>query len=134
MLFRSYELVFKDKPNPYRAGIQEEYDYLNLYHSLGMSVNGDGKVRGVVWDGIAFNHDIITGQTIEAVNGKAYSSEVMQEAITKAKDGTPIELLVKRDDEYRTVSIDYTGGLRWPWLEKKGKGETLIDRFLEARR
>ena len=71
---------------------------------------------------------------IEAVNGKAYSAEVIQDAITKAKDGTPIELLVKRGEDYRTVSIDYTGGLRWPWLVKKGDGETLLDRFLEARR
>ena len=129
-----YELVFKEEPNAFRAGIQEEYDYLNLYYSLGMSVNDDGTVRGVLWDGIAFDNDIITGQVIEAVNGKAYSAEVIQDAITKAKDGTPIELLVKRGEDYRTVSIDYTGGLRWPWLVKKGDGETLLDRFLEARR
>jgi predicted metalloprotease with PDZ domain len=105
-----------------------------MYYSLGMSVNDDGKVRGVVWDGIAFDNDIITGQTIEAVNGTAYSPEVMQDAITAAKDGTPIELLVKRGEDYRTVSIDYTGGLRWPWLVKTGKGETLLDRFLESKR
>ena len=129
-----YELVFKEEPNPFRAGIQEEYDYLNLHYSLGMSVNDDGKVRGVVWDGIAFDNNIITGQTIEAVNGTAYSPEVMKDAITKAKDGTPIELLVKRDEEYRTVSIDYTGGLRWPWLVRKGEGEALLDQFLEAKR
>ena len=99
-----------------------------------MAVNGDGEVRGVVWEGIAFDNDIITGQVIEAVNGKAYSGEVMQDAITAAKDGTPIELLVKRGEEYRTVSIDYTGGLRWPWLVKQGDDETLLDRFLRAKR
>jgi predicted metalloprotease with PDZ domain len=129
-----YELVFKDEPNPFRAGIQTEYDYLNLYYSLGMSVNGDGKVRGVLWDGIAFKNDIVAGQTIQAVNGKAYSADAMQAAITKAKDGSPIELLVKRGEDYRTVSIDYTGGLRWPWLVKKGEGETLLDEFLSPRR
>lgn len=129
-----YELVFKEEPNPFRAGVQNEYDYLDLSYSLGMAVNGDGKVRGVLWDGIAFDNDIVTGQVIQAVNGKAYSADAIKEAITKAKDGTPIELLVKRGEDYRTVSITYTGGLRWPWLVKKGEGEALLDRFLAPRR
>ena len=98
--------------DPFRGGIQDQYEYLNLYHSLGMSVNNDGKIRGVVWDGIAFKNDLNTGQMIEAVNGTAYSPDVMKKAITAAKDGTPISLLVKRGDKYRTVDIDYTGGLR----------------------
>ncbi|GGD71520.1 M61 family metallopeptidase [Croceicoccus mobilis] len=129
-----YKLVYKDEPNPFRKGIEEQYKYLYLRYSLGMSVTSEGKVTGVVWDGIAFNNDIVSGQTIEAVNGKEYSADVMKEAITAAKDGAPIELLIKRDDDYRTVSIDYTGGLRYPWLEKTAKGEGYLDKLLAPKR
>lgn len=41
----------------------------------------------------------------------------MKEAIVAAKTGKqPIELLLKKDDRYRTVRIDYHDGLKYPHL------------------
>jgi predicted metalloprotease with PDZ domain len=83
-------------------------------------VFGDGNtVTQVQWDSPAFNAGIANGSQIMAVNGEGYSAEVMRRAITAAKDSAdPIELIVKSGDEYRTVAIDYHGGLRYPHLER----------------
>jgi hypothetical protein len=44
---------------------------------------------------------------------------LLKEAIATAKAGhQPIELLVKKDDRFKTVRIDYHDGLRYPRLER----------------
>ena len=129
-----YKLVWKDEANSYDKGRMGNYKYLNLFYSLGVNLGSDGKVSGTLWDGPAFNAGIVNGNTIVAVNGIEYSSDAIKDAITAAKDGKePIELLVKRGDTYRTVEIDYHGGLRYPWLEPVGEGEQPLDRLLEPR-
>ena len=83
-----------------------------------------GDVR---WDGPAFDAGIGTGATIVAVDGQAYSKEVLEDAVKAAKGGSaPIELLVKSFDRYRTVPVWWNGGLRYPHLERiEGKPDRL---------
>jgi hypothetical protein len=52
------------------------------------------------------------------VNGIAYDADRLKEAITAAKTGAPLSLIVKTGDHFRTVQIDYRGGLRYPKLER----------------
>ncbi len=48
----------------------------------------------------------------------AYKAGVLKDAITASgKDGTPIELLVRNQDRYRTVTVSCPEGLRYPHLE-----------------
>ena len=87
-----------------------------------------------MWDSPAFDAGLVTGAQIVAVNGEAFSKDVILDAITDAKDGkAPIELLVKRGERYLTVPIDYHGGLRYPWLEPVSEGEQPLDRLLAPR-
>ena len=55
---------------------------------------------------------------ILAVDGIAYDADRIRQAITNAKDGRPISLLVKNGDHFQTVAITYRGGLRYPRLER----------------
>ena len=69
------------------------------------------------WDGPAFKAGVSTGATVVAVNGQAYSNDVLKSAITAAKGSkTPIQLLLKYQGGYRTVPVDYHGGLQYPHL------------------
>ena len=96
-------------------------------YSLGLSIGGDGVIGDVRWDGPAFNAGLGSGTTVVAVNGQAYGKDVLDDAVKAAKDGkAPIELLVKEFDRFRTVKLDYHGGLRYPHLERiPGKPDTL---------
>ena len=54
-----------------------------------------------------------------AVNGRTYKQDKLRDAIIANKGGKqPIELLIKTDDVYRTVAIDYRDGLRYPHLTR----------------
>jgi hypothetical protein len=53
------------------------------------------------------------------VNDQKYTADGLREAIVSAeKNKTPVKLLLKRGDEYVTVSMDYLAGLRSPHLER----------------
>jgi len=56
---------------------------------------------------------------LEAVNDQKYTVSGLREAILAAeKNKTPVKLLLKRGDEYRTVLLDYHDGLRMPHLDR----------------
>jgi predicted metalloprotease with PDZ domain len=133
-----YRLVWRDTPNPYDKGRYEHAKTLNLTYSLGMALDNTGKVTSTLWDGPAFNAGIVNGAQVIAVDGEAYSKELLTQAIAAAKGGPndrkpPIQLLVKRGERYDTVALPYHGGLRWPWLEPVAAGEQGFDRLLAAR-
>ena len=130
-----YRLVWKDRPNAYDQAKMTHDKELNLYHSLGLALDAEGKVIAARWVGPAFDAGIVSGARIVAVNGGAYSAEELKRAITAAKGtSVPIELLLKRQDHFETLRVDYHGGLRWPWLERAGVGEAGLDRLLAPRR
>ena len=63
------------------------------------------------------------GETVQlvAVNGRAYEPELLREAVTAAAQtgsNGVIDLLVRNLDDYRTVRVEYRGGLRYPQLER----------------
>ena len=129
-----YRLVWKEEPNPYAQGIEENGSSTSFSYSLGFALDKEGKITGTQWDSPAFDAGLVTGAQVVAVNGEAYSAEVLKEAITAAKGGKePIELLVRRDDHFVTVPIAYHDGLRYPWLEPAGEGEQPLDRLLAPR-
>lgn len=128
-----YRLVWKEEPNGYAAGRMKGGKFLDLFYSLGINLDPQGKVISALWDGPAFRAGIVNGATIVAVGGEAYSQDLIKEAVTAAKGGTaPIELLVRRGDSFAAMTIDYHGGLRYPWLEAVGSEPTGFDRLLEA--
>jgi predicted metalloprotease with PDZ domain len=129
-----YKLVWKEKPNPYAEARAKEGTSLSLSYSIGLTLDKDGKVTASAWNSPAFNAGVVTGAEVAAVNGKAYSADVIKDALTAAKTSQePIQLLVKRGDQFATVPVDYHGGLRYPWIEPVAKGEQPLDRLLAPR-
>jgi predicted metalloprotease with PDZ domain len=130
-----YRLVWKDQPNAYDKGRMEGQKSLDLTYSIGAALDPDGRVTSTLWDGPTFQAGVVNDSKIVAVNGRAYSADGIKDAITAAKGGkTPIQLLVRRGDVFRTVALDYHDGLRFPWLEPTGDGEQGLDRLLAPRR
>lgn len=131
-----YRLAWREEPNPFEKARMADAKQLTLTFSIGLNLDKDGKVLSTQWDSPAFNAGIVPGSKIVAINGNAYDGDGMKAAITAAKDGAPLELLIQRGSRYQTVALDYRGGLRWPWLERAAPGTapTGLDRLLMPRR
>ena len=73
--------------------------------------------------------------TVAAVNDIEYSDAALRDAVKAAKDGkAPIRLLMKEFDRYRTITVDYHGGLRYPALERIEGRPDYLTPILSARK
>ena len=100
----------------------------NLTYSIGLSTDATGKIGSVTWDSPAFKAGLTTAATILAVNGQAYDSDKLRAAVAASKSGGQLEFLIKTADAYKTVKVIYTGGAKYPKLERlTGKPDLLED-------
>ncbi len=122
-----YRLVYTDKPTDYWGDNEANRKIVDLTYSLGLVLNREATITGVLWEGPAFKAGMTAGDKILAVNGIAYDTGRLKEAITAAKGGNdPIRLIVKDGDHFKVVDIKYNGGLRYPRLERiEGKPDLL---------
>ena len=129
-----YRLVYAEAPTPSLKAAETAAKNVNLTWSGGFVAKNNGELTSVTWDGPAFAAGMTVADQIVAIEGDAWSNDRMKAAITAAKSlKTPIALTVKRDDSYRSVMLDYHGGLRYPRLEKTGAAVTGLDRLLAPR-
>ncbi len=131
-----YRLTWKEEPNPFDKARFADAKVVNLTYSIGIVLDKDGKITSTQWDSPAFNAGIVSGAKVLAVNGSTYEADAMKDAVTAARNGTPLQLLVQRGNRVETVSIAYKDGLRYPWLERAapGKAPTGLDLLLMPKR
>ena len=107
-----WKMVYTDKPS---HDVQKD----NFVYSLGFSP-GRGAIAtvgDVHFGSPAWKAGLGIGEKLVAVNGREYSNDLLYDALKEAqRDHRPIELLVEKDDVYRTVSIPYFDGPRYPHL------------------
>ncbi|HXJ87954.1 MAG TPA: peptidase M61 [Candidatus Binatia bacterium] len=133
-----YRLVYND----------QEPDYIkpsdptrpsNFTTSLGMTVAGQGgpnagppgAITEVFWDSPAFKAGITPDMQLQAVNDQAFSAANLRHAIIAAEtSNAPIKMLLKREDQFVTVMLDYHAGLRYPHLERVESSSDLLDAVL----
>lgn len=71
---------------------------------------------------------------IAAVNGKAFSLDVLRAAIVDAEKNTaPLKLLVKRGKDFQMILINYHSGLRYPALTRLEGTPDLLDAILASK-
>ena len=130
-----YNFVFRDEPTAWTKSVETEGKNNDLTYSGGFVVGNDGKITTVIWDSPAFNAGMTVGSELLAVNGRKFDGDGLKSAIKAAKETKePVKLLVKSGEVYRTLDLDWHGGLRYPRLEKAGKGQGTLDALLAPRK
>jgi predicted metalloprotease with PDZ domain len=129
-----YKLVFTPEPTKWIKSGEKSGKNNDLTYSGGFVVGNDGKISSVLWDSAAFNAGITTGAELIAVNGRKFDGDALKSAIKAAAGNGPApELLIHDGEVYRTVKLDWHGGLRYPKLEKTGTAEGTLDALLAPR-
>jgi len=131
-----YQLVYNELPNAYVISSDTESKNVTLLTSLGIVIGHDGVISDVAWNSPAFKAGLPPGAQLIAVNSYGFDgADQIKAAITAAaKQGSPpIELLIKSDDRYRLLAIDYHDGLRLPHLEPIAGKTLLLDKILDPK-
>jgi predicted metalloprotease with PDZ domain len=123
-----WKFVFDDKPTKLegrRANIGEVY-------SIGLQVSSDGMVTDSIVGSPAFEAGVSSQMKIIGVNGRVYTEELLLDAIKSAKGSSkPITLLVVVDDYFRTCTITYNEGARYPHLVRDGDRPDYLDDLIK---
>ncbi|WP_341907912.1 peptidase M61 [Sandarakinorhabdus limnophila] len=129
-----WKLVYTDKPSA--AFTDANRRQVNLLFSGGLLLGLAGKVEQVLWNSAAYDAGLAVGDVLLAVNELPFSDDALRAAVAAAKGGaTPIKLVVKTDDRVRTVEWAWTGGLRYPRLERIGAvKQTPLEMLLSPRK
>ena len=107
---------------------------LDLRFSLGMYLSSEANVGDVVPGSPAALAGIGSGSQIVAVNSRAFSPEVLGDAMKAAKaKGASIELLLKNADFFTTHTLEYRGGERHPHLVRDEAKADLLSQILAPR-
>ena len=127
-----YKLVYNDdQPDWLKHGTGDPNRTTVFATSLGFSVRNDGNIGDVWWNSLAFKAGITPDMQIQAVNDQKFSPDKLKDAVLTAEKGSePIKLLLKRGDQFRTISLDYHGGMRYPHLQRVEGTENRLDAVL----
>ena len=127
-----YKLTYSDKPNAWSALADAESETFNFWYSLGLHVRKSGIVSDVLKDGVADKGGFGPGMKILAVNGRAFTPDVLKAAVHGSKDsGLAVELIVENTGYYKIIKLDYHGGERYPQLERVSGTPDRLDEILK---
>ena len=131
-----WKLAYGDQPGAFQKAAEAERKSVDHSASIGLMVSTrNGDIQDVRWDGPAFRAGMSPRGSVVAVNGLAFTPERLADAITAAKDpATGIDLLLRDGERYRSVRLDYHGGLRYPRLERIDGTRDRLSAILAPRR
>ena len=123
-----YRLAYTNAPTEWFKAYEKSRKITDLRYSGGFVLGKEGEITEVAWDSPAFNAGLTVSTKVIAVDGRALDTDRLKAAIKSKK--SPLNLLVKTGDLYRTVELNYNDGLRYPTLEKTVTGQGSLDALL----
>jgi predicted metalloprotease with PDZ domain len=127
-----YRLTYGTDPTSFEDALLTKMKQVDAWFSAGMMVSETGNIGDVRMDSPAFQAGLGPGTKLVAVNGHAFTGDVLKRAIRGAKGKMePIELIVSNDDEFRTVRLNYHDGEKYPRLERVQGTTDLLDEILK---
>ena len=137
-----YKLAYTDTEPAWIKHAEGRGGQSDFSTSIGISFGGrrgaateDERNKGVIsnvnWGSPAFKAGLVPDVQVVAVNGKAFDNDVLRDAILDAeKSHQPIQLQVRRNDQFTSVSVPYFGGLRIPTLQRVEGTPDRLDEIL----
>jgi len=129
-----WKLVYDDVPSELIRAQHLDREGVDAAYSLGLRLSHDGGVKDAIYDMPAAKAGISPGMKIIAVNGRRFSADVLRDALRAGKTSSgPLELLVENTEYYKTYSLDYHGGEKYPHLVRDESKPDLLGEIIKAR-
>ena len=128
-----WRLAYGDTPDEYTKAREAAHKFHNHMASLGFSTDEEGRMGDVLPGSPAAKAGLSPGQTLIAVNGRKYSNELLVQALKDAKTSGTLELLTRSGEFFRTFTLQYKDGPRYPRLEPIPGAPDLLSRIIAPR-
>lgn len=124
-----YSLVYTNQRSEFWKTREEVRRTVDMSYSLGFLARDNGEIVDVRLATPAFQAGLAPATRIIAVNGREFSPGGLRQAVQDAtKTTTPIALLIKDGEYYRSYNIDYHEGEKYPHIVRdKSKPDLISD-------
>jgi len=127
-----WKLIYTSQPNLYQSAQHQRWGASDTEYSLGLSVGRDGGIGDVTRGMIAAKAGLVPGMKLIVVDGQRWQPGMLDEAVAKAaKDQHTIHLEADYAGLVRNFEIHYTGGARYPHLERIAERPDLLSEMLK---
>jgi predicted metalloprotease with PDZ domain len=123
-----WRLALTSNPSIMHIAHEADDKDLDLHYSLGFYVDDNAATIGdVVPQSPADLAGASPGSHLVAINGYKWSKERLHDLLAAPPDSSgQITLLVEKDDTFKTLTLKYAGGERYPNLVREPAGEDLL--------
>jgi predicted metalloprotease with PDZ domain len=129
-----WKLVWTSKPNRFMETDDALRHMNNQWYTYGIRINKDDTVTDVREGSPAWNAGMAPGMKIAAVDGQAYGDDALKYVLTQAEHSSgPTAFLVQQDGWFRTVSVDYHGGPKYPHLVRISGTPDMLAKIMAPR-
>lgn len=123
-----WKLVYRDEPNSMEKAWEAVHKEMNMTYSLGIVIDDDGTVHDILPGSPAAVAGLSPGMKIIALNSRKYSTQAVRDALRKAKTETQsMEFLMLDGEYFKTCSVTYHGGERYPALQQDRAKPDILD-------
>jgi predicted metalloprotease with PDZ domain len=122
-----WKLGYKTTAGSLFKARETENKSITLMSSIGLRLRDDGTVTDVAAGSLADKAGIGPSMKLIAVNDRRWNSERLLETVgaTADKKGK-LKLLMENQEYFRTFALDYSGGHRYPHLERDSSRPDLL--------
>ncbi len=123
-----WKLVYTDKPNLSALSAEKLRKKIAESFSIGLVLRDDGTVIDAIPGMAAATAGVAPGMKVVAINQRRFTAERLRDVLRRTPTQSLVELIVENGDYFRTLALHYSGGLRYPHLERDPKH---LDRLSE---
>ncbi|HEX7723326.1 MAG TPA: hypothetical protein VF397_14295 [Pyrinomonadaceae bacterium] len=127
-----WNLAYQPKPNGFLKDYEQVRRGAELGYSIGLRLNEDGRIADVIEGMAAAKAGIGPGMKVLAVNGKAYSADILREAIKKTADPRhrKIDLTIDNEGHLENHQLTYAEGEKYPVLQRDASKADVLTKII----
>jgi predicted metalloprotease with PDZ domain len=127
-----WRMDYTAEPSSMHVAHEADDRDLDLRYSLGFYVDDEGATVGDVIPGSpADRAGLAPGSHVIALNGYKWSKELLHD--TLSHPGAVLTLLIQKDDMFKSLELNYSGGERYPTLIRDAGTPDLLTKIAHAR-
>jgi len=127
-----WKLAYQATPNGFLKDQEQVRKFTELGYSIGLRLNEDSSIADVIEGLAASKAGIGPGMKVIAVNGKAYSAEILRDAVKATTDPRQrrIDLLIDNEGHIENHQLSYGEGEKYPVLERDASKPDLLSKII----
>ncbi len=129
-----WKVVYNDIRSATVKAAEDSGKEMNASYSIGLLLKDEGGIVDTIEGSPAAVAGIGPGMKVVAVNGRAFSTDVLRDALMAGKAGSePLELLIENTEYYKTYKLDYHGGEKYPHLVRDDSKPDMLGDIIKPR-